>query len=454
MNDLTSKYKRNEAGANLAFLINEWNKWRILALQGGTRSGKTYAIIEFIIYLCETYQGLVISIVRETLPSLRASVLRDWKDIMTNLGYWSDYNFNKTEFEYRFNGNLIEFFSVDNEQRVRGRKRHICWPNEANEISKEKMMQLLLRTEAFMILDYNPSMEDSYIYDEVLQRDDCSLMVTDYTDNKFLGREIIQEIERLKETDPEAWKIYGMGQRGEGRMGIIFPKWSSCTTLPDLPFWYGVDFGFTNDPTAVIRIYYDRNQKTLYFKEVAYEKGLLNSDIIRIIKQDIRSITTTIYDAEVKVTYSNGEIIIDNKVFKLEDWIDNNTILHEDLKALSAAVITDINNQLLKFEKFRVPIYCDSAEPKSIQEFRANGLSAYPCLKGKDSVASQIQFLYNYRCLYQGENIDKEKKAYKWKDKDKNTGLKNDPIDANNHAMDAIRYGAYTHLLKSGYGYI
>lgn len=414
-------------------------------MQGGTRSGKTYSAVEFIIWLCTQYSGLTISIVRETLPSLRASVLRDFKEIMINLGYWRDSDFNKTEFEYRFKGNLIEFFSVDNEQRVRGRKRQLLYCNEVNEITKEKLMQLLLRTEGICLMDYNPSMEESYIYDEVLQRADTCLMITDYTDNKFLHQTIIDEIERLKITDPEAWKIYGQGQRGDGRRGLIYPKWIRTADFPDyLPFWYGVDFGFSNDPTAIVRIAFDKTTRTIYLKEVAYQTQLLNQDIARIIKQDIRSVRHQLYD---DVYYDNSHIIINDKSVNLDEYIDNKSIL---ASLIESSKRIEIEKALLRFEKYLFEIYCDR-EPKSIQELRIAGLSAYPAIKGGGSIASQISFMYNFRVLYDGENIDKERKAYKWKDK---KGEQTDePLDANNHAMDAARYGTFTYLVKNGFAY-
>lgn len=445
MNDLTEIYKGKEVNPNFAFLINEWHKWRLLIMQGGTRSGKTYSAIEFIVYLITTYDGLIISIVRETLPSLRASVLRDFKDIMTSLGYWSDANFNKTEFEYKFKSNLIEFFSVDNEQKVRGRKRQVLYINEANEIDLEKTTQLLLRTEGFAIMDYNPSMENSHIYD-IVERDDAAIIITDYTDNPFLSSEIINEIERLRDTDPEAWKIYGCGVRGEGRQGIIYSKWVQSLDMPTYnDFWYGVDFGFANDPTAIVKIYFNKNSRTIYLKEVAYQKGLLNQDIIQIIKQDIRESSIDLYNG---IIYKNNSILIG------DEWIyfDNiDDILIKLQTILDSGELLEVQRQLEKVSKWKFEIYADSAEPKSIQEMRMYGLNAFPAMKGKGSVASQIYFLYNFRILYSGENIHKERISYRWKEKNKE--IEPVPLDANNHSMDATRYGIYTHLVKLGYGF-
>lgn len=435
MNDLTNIYvgeNKEDLNPNLVFLVNEWPKWKILALQGSTRSGKTFSIIHFIISLIEEYRGLTISVTRATLPSLKTSILRDYKDEMLRLGLWSDGNFNKTELEYRHRGNLVEFFSVDDEQKVRGRKRQILICNEVNEIPKDRMLQLMLRTEGIVIMDYNPSMADSYIYD-MLERDDCAMIITTYKNNPFLSQSIIAEIERLKETDENLWKIYGCGIRGEDRAGVIYTRWNKTETIPDdLPFWYGVDFGFSNDPTAIIKIYYNKRERLIYLKEVAYEKSLMNSDIANIIKQDIRG----------------SKIIIDENLYiQGGDVYKDGDIYTEEIAGEMGEIV---KREKEKIEKLYIPIYCDSAEPKSIVELRQHGLSTYPAIKGGGSVASQILYLFNFRILYQGENIDNERKKYKWKEKKAGDTFDNVPLDAYNHAMDAARYGIYTHLVREG----
>ncbi len=434
MNDLTDIYKNNKEGLNpnLVFLLREWERYKILALQGSTRSGKTYSIVDFIIWLIESYNGLIISVVRATLPSLKTSILRDFKDEMLRFNMWTDANFNKTELEYRHNGNIVEFFSVDDEQKVRGRKRQVLICNEANEIPHDRLMQLLLRTEGFTIMDYNPSMTDSHIYD-MLERDDCAMIITTYKDNPYLSPGIIEEIERLKETDENLWKIYGCGIRGEDRAGVIYTRWNKTENIPsDLPFWYGVDFGFTNDPTAIIKIFYNKKERLIYLKEIAYERGLMNSDIANIIKQDIRQTKVTIYE---------DLYIQDGKIFRERE------ITIDDLQGEMREVVS---RELEKIEKLYIPIYCDSAEPKSIVELRQHGLSTYPAIKGGGSVASQIFYLFNFRILYQGENIDNERKKYKWKERRGGDNFDNVPLDAYNHAMDAARYGIYTHLVREG----
>ena len=293
-------------------------------------------------------------------------------------------------------------------------------------------------------MDYNPSMPHHYIYDDILTREDCAHIITTYKDNPYLPPEIINEIELLQSTDPMAWKVYGCGERGEDRAGLIYPMWAKATEIPKhLPYWYGLDWGFANDPTAIVRISCDKNRKILYNEEVVYQKGLMNSDIARIIKQDI-------WEREVhhdcEVITKNNAIYYKGEVIQLRDYIENPNIFTQLLDVKEAdSVIQSVNN----VAKWFIPIYCDSAEPKSIGELRQYGISAYPALKGNGSVKSQIYFLYNYRVLYTGSNIDKERMSYRWKE-NKDKEFENTPIDANNHAMDAFRYGAYTHIIKQG----
>lgn len=465
MNDLTDKYRSedNELNPNLRFLLNEWNRWRILALQGGTRSGKTYSVVDFIIHIINSYTGLTISVVRATRPSISATVLRDFEEEMNRLSFWSDSNFNKSSLEYTHNGNLVEFFSVDDEQKVRGRKRHILFVNEANEITRAKLLQLMFRTEGIIILDYNPSMVTSYIYDEVLERDDCCMIVTTYKDNPYLSPEIISEIERLQKTDPESWKVYGCGLRGTNRAGLIFPNWGRASAFPsNLPCWYGVDFGFANDPTAIIRLAYDRNTNVIYAYEVAYQKGLQNSDIARLIRQDMREKETVVFtdhndnDVVLDIRVVNSIISFNGKKVPLSDWVNDNSIFDEQIRALynreGDEVLRQVTRQIRDIVECDVEVYCDSSEAKSIQDLRNMGISAMPCIKGDGSVVAQIFFLYNFDIYFIGENIEHEKNNYRWKEKkDDDREFKNVPVDAFNHACDAIRYGVFTHLTRTGY---
>ena len=175
---------------------------KIVVEQGGTRSGKTYNIILWIIfYYCTHNTGKTITIARKTFPAVRSSVMRDFLDILKQYDLYREDNHNKSNSEYILNGNLVEFVSLDQPQKIRGRKRDLAFLNEANELSFEDWQQIVFRTNGRIILDYNPSDTYHWIYDRVIPRDDVDFYQTTYLDNPFLDATIVEEIERLKETD-------------------------------------------------------------------------------------------------------------------------------------------------------------------------------------------------------------------------------------------------------------
>lgn len=377
---------------NFVFLEKHFvknNNARVIALQGGTRSGKTYSTLQWIIRQCMLHKGMTISIVRETLPALKATSMRDFFEILESFDAYSEEHHNKTENTYQLNGNLIEFFSVDNEQKVRGRKRHLLFVNEANEIDLEKWRQLMFRTVGKAIIDYNPSMVDSWIYDHVLTRTDCRLLVTTYKDNPHLSPSLVREIEALQNSDPEYWKVFGLGERGQLR-DLIFTNWQQVTQMPTDAklIGYGMDFGFTNDPTTLIEVRQQNGE--LWMHEHLYQTGMTNSDIANYIKS------------------------------------------------------LNIGN---------APIIADSAEPKSIEEIRRMGINVHGANKGKDSINLSIDILKRYKLnvTANSTNLIKELRAYKWEtNRDgKHTGR---PVDYLNHATDAVRYVALNKLSNPASG--
>ena len=188
-------------------------KERIKVFQGGTRSGKTYALCQYLIYLLTTRKDpLVISIVRKTLPALKGSVQRDFILLLENLGLYYQGNHNKSENTFQYKNHLVEFLSVDDSQKIRGRKRTHCFLNECNELFFEDFSQINMRTTEEILIDFNPSDPVHWLYDEVIERDDCFLSVTTYKDNQFLPSELVNEIERIKDRDPDYWRVYGEGQ--------------------------------------------------------------------------------------------------------------------------------------------------------------------------------------------------------------------------------------------------
>ena len=363
-------------------------KTRISVNQGGTRSGKTYSILKVLVDYCWENKdcGSYITICRRTLPALKASAMRDFMEIIQKEGYYSEKYHNKSEQTYELFGNTVEFISLDQPQKVRGRKRNILFINECNEIDLESWMQLSLRTTDKIILDYNPSDEFHWIYDKVMTRDDATFFKSTYLDNPFLSKSIIQEIERLKETDSNYWAVYGLGERGKSR-SLVFDNVGQVDEIPEnaKELSLGLDFGYSNDPTALVKIY--KRGDELYFKQLIYTTGLTNQDISR------------------------------------------------ELKALEITRGAEI--------------FADSAEPKSIEEIYRTGFNIKPTKKGPDSIRIGIDLMRTYKLFVTSDSLDliKEFRNYKYKE-DKNQKILNEPIDNFNHGIDAIRYGLIMKLQK------
>ncbi len=365
------------------------NTKKIVVEQGGTRSGKTYNIILWIIFqYCTNNTGKIITICRKTFPSLRATVLRDFISILQQHKVYSEKFHNKSNSEYHLFDNLIEFISLDQPQKIRGRKRDLLFINEANELYFEDWQQLVFRTQDKIILDYNPSDEYHWIYDKVIPREDCAFFKTTYLDNPFVEDSIIKEIERLKDTDEQYWEVYGLGERSASRSTIF-----SYVEVNQIPvdanlIAYGMDFGYTNDPTTLVSVYIDNHN--LYIKEHLYRTQMTTSDI--------------------------------------------NTFLKEEKL---------LNN----------PIYADSAEPRLIGELRRMGHNIFPSIKGKDSVNAGIDLLKRYKIhiLSSSSNAISEFRNYKWRE-DKTGMLVNIPEDKHNHIIDPCRYATYSILSRPNFG--
>jgi phage terminase large subunit len=358
-----------------------------LSAQGSARSSKTYNIVIWLITFCLLNPGTRISIVRGTLPSLKGSVLVDFKEIMMNMLLWDGKLFNKTELIYTFpNGSWIEFFSTDNEQKLRGRKRDILFCNEANEITALEFQQLKLRTTKFSIIDYNPSFTDEHWITEINKDKRTKHILSTYKDNPFLEQTIIDEIESLKTKNDSLWKIYGLGIQAAIE-GLIF---KNVDIIDEFPFvknsLYGMDFGFTNDPSTAVKTYIDEITKTVYLDEIFYRTHMLTSDIIKELKTN------------------------------------------------------NINR-----------IISESADPRMIQEIKNAGINAIPVDKYQGSVQAGITKMLEYKfCITRrSTNIIKEFKNYTYQ-QDKEGKWLNMPIDAFNHAIDAIRYIFLTEVLGKG----
>jgi len=256
---------------------------KIIAHQGGTRSGKTYNILLWIILdYCQQNTNKTVTICRNTFPALRATVMRDFFEILKKHNIYSEQYHNKTNSEYNLCGNLIEFISLDQPQKVRGRKRDLLFCNEANELTYEQWNQLLFRTEGRIIIDFNPSDEYHFIYDKILTREDCDFFITTYKDNPFLEPTLVEEIERLKETDEQYWQIYGLGLRGISKATIFTFTEGKRPEDAEL-VGYGMDIGYSVDPSSLVEVY--KKDYTLYCRELLYRTMMTTADIHKFLQE-------------------------------------------------------------------------------------------------------------------------------------------------------------------------
>lgn len=257
-----------------------------ISLQGSARSSKTYNVLIWLIVYCLNHPNTRLSIVRATLPAIKGSVLVDFKEILQRMGIYNERSLNKSELIYTFaNGSWAEFFSTDSEQKLRGRKRDILFVNEANELGFIEWQQLKMRTTRLSIIDYNPSFSDEHWICETVNQDPRTFhSVTTYLDNPFLEQTVIDEIESLREKNQSLWQVYGLGQQAVIE-GLVFKHFGICETIPPhvRHRFIGMDFGFTNDPTAICEVALDGD--VLYIDEIAYRTQMLSSDIITTLRE-------------------------------------------------------------------------------------------------------------------------------------------------------------------------
>lgn len=354
----------------------------VKGVQGGTSAGKTYGILPVLIDIAAKNKGTEISVVAESIPHLKRGAMKDFKKIMIDTGRWVDSRFNQSDFKYRFaNGSEIEFFSADNDSKLRGARRDYLYMNEANNMTFHSYTELVSRTKQGVYLDWNPTAE-FWFHTELKNDIDVDYLVINYTHNEACPESALNFILKAKEkaatsTFWDNWyKVYGLGELGT-LQEVIYKDWQVIDTLPNEArlIGGGLDFGYTNDPTAAILIY--KYNDTYILSEAVYQTGLLNREIYEKIK--------------------------DYKTF----WI------------------------------------ADSAEPKSIAELQSYGLNVKGAQKGADSVEFGIQKLQASKIyvLSSSYNLLKEKSMYCY-EKDRSGNVTNKPIDSFNHGLDAVRYFA------------
>ena len=347
------------------------SKSRVTQHIGGTRSGKSYGILQFLIV-----KGLeskkTITVVRKTIPSLKRTVIKDFTDILKGLNLWNEDDFNTTDRIYRIGDSTVQFINSDDPDKLRGLKSDILFVDEASEIDEESYFQLSIRTTEKIILAYNPTISP---YHWLRQMQDCERFITTYKDNPFLPTEMIQAIEDLQLKNPKYWKIYGLGEFAPNEKAIY--QFEIVDDFEAEFVGFGLDWGYSQDPTAVVAVY--KNGDNLYCEEVLYERGL---------------------------------------------------------------VMKDLADRLTKFDIDKsYEIWCDSSEPRSIEELYRLGFNAKAVKKGPDSIKFGIGVLKNYKLhiLKTSQNLINEMYSYQYST-DKNGYTTDVPEGGLDHLLDALRY--------------
>lgn len=366
---------------------------RYLVNQGGTSSGKTYCLMQRLIALSVESPRLVITIAGQDLPNLKVGAMRDTATILgkseTLLNWFTE---NKSEHYYKGkNGSILEFKSYKDAQDAKSGKRDYLFVNEVNGITWEVFWQLAIRTRKQVFVDYNSSAR-FWVHDNLIGRTDCKLIISDHRGNKFLSEAEHEKIESIN--DRQLWEVYARGLTGK-ITGLILRNWDVVDELPPLeeckiPPLYGLDFGYTNDPTALEEIRLAHGD--IWVDEYIYETGLINFDP-----------------------------------------------RHRDPNIVDKMRASNIGRRHL--------IVADCAEEKSIHEIRNEGFWIVPSTKGAGSIKNGLDILRRYKIHFTRRSIGaiNEAKKYKWAvDRDGRTT--NQPIDKFNHAIDAIRYAAQAKL--------
>ena len=365
-------------------------------IQGGTSAGKTYAILAVLIHIAAKAKT-EISVVSESIPHLRRGAMKDFGKVMQWTNRWRDEGWNKTLLTYTFaNGSTIEFFSADQEAKLRGARRQVLYINEANNIDFEAYHQLAIRTSEAIYIDFNP-VSEFWAHTEVLAEQDSELIVLTYRDNEALPATIRDDIEAAQVKAATStywanwWKVYGLGEVGS-LQGVVFDDWQQVDGIDfagDKLVAIGLDWGYTNDPTAVVAVY--KRGSAILLHELLYQNGLTNQDIADHLR----------------------------KLGIGRSW----------------------------------PIIADSAEPKSIEEVHRLGFNIHPATKGADSIRNSIDILKRQPLFVTREstNLIKELRNYTW-DTDRTGASLGVPIDRYNHAIDAVRYVALNKLSANAGG--
>lgn len=384
-----------------AMKAHDAKKYNVLVFEGGSRSSKTYSLIQFFVVLAlqdKSRQRIIIS--RKKSTWLLSTVWVDFNNILIDMGIAGLVYVNNSRHIIKINNWTFEFVGLDDQQKLHGLTCNIFWINEAMEATKDDFDQLEQRCSGFAILDYNPTAEEHWIYDNVCRRPDCYYDHSTMLDNPFIPANMRRKILSYEPTDENyangtaderKWKIYGLGQRAKLE-GLIFDKVSLIKTIPLFvkKLWRGLDFGFSADPTAIETVGF--HDDCLYIDEECYLTSMVTPEII-------------------------------SKIKTLAEWRTRK-------------------------------IWADNAEPREITELRNAGLPVLSTVKGAGSINFGIDFMQGLKRIYVTEhsvNIKKEFDNYTWQQDPKTGHFINIPVDSYNHAIDGVRYVCTMELLGVAY---
>jgi len=337
-------------------------KSRKKVIQGGTSAGKTFGIIPILIDYATKNPRHIITVCAESIPAVRNGAVRIFSDVMVETGRWRQDGWRSNPMEYRFgNSSLIQFTAFDSVGKAKAAgKRDVLFLNEANHIDFEIADALMVRSNEIWI-DYNPDNE-FWVHSETLKEPDSEFLLLTYKDNEAIPPEIFSElmikIEKAKTSEYWAnWcRVYIDGEIGT-LQGSIFQNWKLGKFEQSLPYVYGLDFGFSNDPDSMVKVAIDKKRKLIYLQEIFYKKGNSTAQLIELI-----------------------DLSVTNK---------------RDL------------------------IVADSADPRTINDIRAKGFNIIPAIKGPDSIRNGIKGMQDYEMIIEenSTNLIKELRNYVWHDR-------------------------------------
>lgn len=348
---------------------------RIRIIQGSSSASKTYSILQkLVLQALQSKESKLISIVTDTNVNVSKGAFRDFENICEDSNI--ELQGTKHPIEYRINNWTFEFFGLDDSRKAKGGRRDILFINEGNRVKWEIARQLIMRTREVVYIDYNPD-SDFWADEKYIGKKDVDFCIVTYLDNEACPQSAIDEIESYKESDYEWYKVFGLGIKGDLFKGKVFKKWEEVDSFPDIDnYWFGLDFGFSNDPTAIVKtcMYND----AIYVDEILYHTELTNGDIARLLKE---------------TGYSGQPIICDSAEPK----------------------------SILELRQFGINAFGADKRPGSI-------------MQGIDFLKRNKVYVTS-----RSTNIIRENKHYKWK-QDKDGNYMNQPMDWMNHQIDSIRY--------------